>query len=212
MRRYIIEAPLYWLTEYHLDGLRFDAIDQIEDSSARHVLVEIAQRIREDITDRPIHLTTEDSRNIISLHPRDQDGNAPLFTAEWNDDFHNAVHVFATGETQAYYNDFADTPENTSRERWPKDSLIREKFPPNRRTSRRKSTGQPPVAFVDFIQNHDQVGNRAQGDRLITLAGAERTKVLLATLLLSPHIPLLFMGEEYGESRPFLFLPISMGI
>ncbi|EAQ8085788.1 DUF3459 domain-containing protein [Salmonella enterica] len=68
-----------------------------------------------------------------------------------------------------------------------------------------KSTGQPPVAFVDFIQNHDQVGNRAQGDRLITLAGAERTKVLLATLLLSPHIPLLFMGEEYGESRPFLF-------
>lgn len=103
VRRYIIEAPLYWLTEYHLDGLRFDAIDQIEDSSARHVLVEIAQRIREDITDRPIHLTTEDSRNIISLHPRDQDGNAPLFTAEWNDDFHNAVHVFATGETQAYY-------------------------------------------------------------------------------------------------------------
>lgn len=111
VRRYIIEAPLYWLTEYHLDGLRFDAIDQIEDSSARHVLVEIAQRIREDITDRPIHLTTEDSRNIISLHPRDQDGNAPLFTAEWNDDFHNAVHVFATGETQAYYHDFADAPE-----------------------------------------------------------------------------------------------------
>ncbi len=129
VRRYIIEAPLYWLTEYHLDGLRFDAIDQIEDSSAVHVLVEIAQRIREDITDRPIHLTTEDSRNIISLHPRDQDGNAPLFTAEWNDDFHNAVHVFATGETCAYYNDFADTPKNTSRERWPKDSLIREKFP-----------------------------------------------------------------------------------
>ncbi|EAM9901950.1 malto-oligosyltrehalose trehalohydrolase [Salmonella enterica] len=107
VRRYIIEAPLYWLTEYHLDGLRFDAIDQIEDSSTRHVLVEIAQRIREDITDRPIHLTTEDSRNIISLHPRDQDGNAPLFTAEWNDDFHNAVHVFATGETQAYYNELA---------------------------------------------------------------------------------------------------------
>ncbi len=128
VRRYIIEAPLYWLTEYHLDGLRFDAIDQIEDSSAGHVLVEIAQRIREDITDRPIHLTTEDSRNIISLHPRDQDGNAPLFTAEWNDDFHNAVHVFATGETRPTTTILLMPRKNTSQERWPKDSLIREKF------------------------------------------------------------------------------------
>ncbi|CGK94130.1 hydrolase [Salmonella enterica subsp. enterica serovar Typhi] len=206
VRRYIIEAPLYWLTEYHLDGLRFDAIDQIEDSSARHVLVEIAQRIREDITDRPIHLTTEDSRNIISLHPRDQDGNAPLFTAEWNDDFHNAVHVFATGETQAYYNDFADAPEKHLARALAEGFAYQGEISPQTGEPRGvKSTGQPPVAFVDFIQNHDQVGNRAQGDRLITLAGAERTKVLLATLLLSPHIPLLFMGEEYGESRPFLF-------
>lgn len=193
VRRYIIEAPLYWLTEYHLDGLRFDAIDQIEDSSARHVLVEIAQRIREDITDRPIHLTTEDSRNIISLHPRDQDGNAPLFTAEWNDDFHNAVHVFATGETQAYYNDFADAPEKHLARALAEGFAYQGEISPQTGEPRGvKSTGQPPVAFVDFIQNHDQVGNRAQGDRLITLAGAERTKVLLATLLLSPHIPLLF--------------------
>ncbi|EGB5629246.1 malto-oligosyltrehalose synthase [Salmonella enterica] len=206
VRRYIIEAPLYWLTEYHLDGLRFDAIDQIEDSSTRHVLVEIAQRIREDITDRPIHLTTEDSRNIISLHPRDQDGNAPLFTAEWNDDFHNAVHVFATGETQAYYNDFADAPEKHLARALAEGFAYQGEISPQTGEPRGvKSTGQPPVAFVDFIQNHDQVGNRAQGDRLITLAGAERTKVLVATLLLSPHIPLLFMGEEYGESRPFLF-------
>ncbi|EAX5648883.1 malto-oligosyltrehalose trehalohydrolase [Salmonella enterica] len=206
VRRYIIEAPLYWLTEYHLDGLRFDAIDQIEDSSARHVLVEIAQHIREDITDRPIHLTTEDSRNIISLHPRDQDGNAPLFTAEWNDDFHNAVHVFATGETQAYYHDFADAPEKHLARALAEGFAYQGEISPQTGEPRGvKSTGQPPVTFVDFIQNHDQVGNRAQGDRLITLAGAERTKVLLATLLLSPHIPLLFMGEEYGESRPFLF-------
>ncbi|ECE1516747.1 malto-oligosyltrehalose trehalohydrolase [Salmonella enterica] len=206
VRRYIIEAPLYWLTEYHLDGLRFDAIDQIEDSSAKHVLVEIAQRIREDITDRPIHLTTEDSHNIISLHPRDQDGNAPLFTAEWNDDFHNAVHVFATGETQAYYHDFADAPEKHLARALAEGFAYQGEISPQTGEPRGvKSTGQPPVTFVDFIQNHDQVGNRAQGDRLITLAGAERTKVLLATLLLSPHIPLLFMGEEYGESRPFLF-------
>ncbi|EHX7048540.1 malto-oligosyltrehalose trehalohydrolase, partial [Salmonella enterica subsp. enterica serovar Typhi] len=159
VRRYIIEAPLYWLTEYHLDGLRFDAIDQIEDSSARHVLVEIAQRIREDITDRPIHLTTEDSRNIISLHPRDQDGNAPLFTAEWNDDFHNAVHVFATGETQAYYNDFADAPEKHLARALAEGFAYQGEISPQTGEPRGvKSTGQPPVAFVDFIQNHDQVG------------------------------------------------------
>ncbi|EEK0568690.1 malto-oligosyltrehalose synthase [Salmonella enterica subsp. enterica serovar Dublin] len=164
VRRYIIEAPLYWLTEYHLDGLRFDAIDQIEDSSARHVLVEIAQRIREDITDRPIHLTTEDSRNIISLHPRDQDGNAPLFTAEWNDDFHNAVHVFATGETQAYYNDFADTPEKHLARALAEGFAYQGEISPQTGEPRGvKSTGQPPVAFVDFIQNHEIL---AKGEQL----------------------------------------------
>lgn len=110
VRQYITDAPLFWLTEYQLDGLRFDAIDQIEDRSARHVLIEIAENIRAAIPDRHIHLTTEDSRNVIFLHPRDENGHTPLFTAEWNDDFHNAAHVFATGETHAYYQDFAHQP------------------------------------------------------------------------------------------------------
>jgi len=206
VRRYIVEAPLYWLKEYHLDGLRFDAIDNIDDNAQKHVLKEIAERIRAEITDRPVHLTTEDSRNIIELHPRNEDGSTPLFTAEWNDDFHNAIHAFATGETHAYYEDFADQPEQHVAR------TLAEGFAYQGEHSRHAgktrgvdSTGQPPVAFVDFIQNHDQTGNRAQGDRLIELAGEERTKVLLATLLLSPHIPLLFMGEEYGETNPFLF-------
>ena len=205
-RQFITEAPLFWLTEYHLDGLRFDAIDHIEDSSEPHVLVEIAERVRAEITDRPIHLTTEDSRNIISLHPRNDAGEPSRFTAEWNDDLHNAAHVFATGETHAYYRDFAGAPE-----KWLARSLA-EGFAYQGEISAHggaargvDSTGQPPVAFVDFIQNHDQVGNRAQGDRLITLAGVDRTRVLLGMLLLSPHIPLLFMGEEYGETNPFLF-------
>lgn len=205
-RDYIVEAPLYWLQEYHLDGLRFDAIDQIQDSSEKHALIAIAERIRAEITDRPIHLTTEDSRNVIFLHPREEDGSAPLFTGEWNDDFHNAMHVFATGETHAYYQDFAREPEKLIAR------ILTEGFAYQGEVSAQSgekrgvaSAGQPPVAFVDFIQNHDQTGNRAQGDRLIQLAGADRTKVLLATLLCSPHIPLLFMGEEYGETRPFLF-------
>ncbi|YCI30740.1 malto-oligosyltrehalose trehalohydrolase [Erwinia sp. PK3-005] len=205
-RRYIVEAPLYWLKEFNLDGLRFDAIDQIEDISEKHALIEIAERIRAEITDRPIHLTTEDSRNVIFLHPREQDGTVPLFTGEWNDDFHNAVHVLATGETHAYYQDFASEPEKLIAR------ILTEGFAYQGEVSAQsgqprgvKSGGQPPTAFVDFIQNHDQVGNRAQGERLIELAGVERTKVMFATLLLSPHIPLLFMGEEYGETNPFLF-------
>lgn len=205
-RRYMLEAPLYWLEEYNLDGLRFDAIDQIEDTSEKHLLIEIAERIRKRITDRPVHLTTEDCRNVTFLHPREKDGSVPLFTGEWNDDFHNAVHVFATGETHAYYQDFAREPEKlvarTLAEGFAYQGEVSVQSGEPRGV---KSTDQPPTAFVDFIQNHDQTGNRAQGDRLISLAGAERTRVLLAMLLLSPHIPLLFMGEEYGETRPFLF-------
>ncbi|MEM6050392.1 malto-oligosyltrehalose trehalohydrolase [Erwinia sp. P7711] len=205
-RRYILEAPLYWLKEFNLDGLRFDAIDQIEDISAKHVLIDIAEHIRAEITDRPVHLTTEDSRNVIFLHPRAEDGSVPLFTGEWNDDFHNAVHVFATGETQAYYQDFAREPEKLVARVLAEGFAYQGEISPHSGEKRGVvSTGQPPEAFVDFIQNHDQIGNRAQGERLIDLAGVDRTKVMLATLLLSPHIPLLFMGEEYGETNPFLF-------
>ena len=206
VRRYIVEAPLYWLKEFSLDGLRFDAIDQIEDSAEKHVLIENAERIRAEIADRPIHLTTEDSRNVIFLHPRDEDGATPLFSGEWNDDFHNAVHVFATGEAHAYYQDFADEPEKYVARALAEGFAYQGEVSAHSGEARGvNSASQPPVAFVDFIQNHDQTGNRAQGERLIALAGAERTKVLLAALLLSPHIPLLFMGEEYGESNPFLF-------
>lgn len=206
VRQYISDAPLYWLTEYHLDGLRFDAIDQIKDTSAQHILQEIAGRIREAIPDRHIHLTTEDSRNVIFLHPRDAQGNTPLFTAEWNDDFHNAAHVFATGETHAYYQDFAYEPEKKFARALTEGFVYQGEVSLQTGASRGvECHDQPPQFFVDFIQNHDQTGNRAQGDRLITLAGAEKTRVLMAALLLSPHIPLLFMGEEFGETHPFLF-------
>jgi malto-oligosyltrehalose trehalohydrolase len=206
MRSYISDAPLYWLEEYHLDGLRFDAIDQIEDTSEKHVLIEIAERIRAEITDRHIHLTTEDARNVTFLHERGEDGSVPLFTGEWNDDFHNAAHALATGESHAYYQDFATEPAKIVARILAEGFGYQGEVSPQTGKSRGvPSASLPPVAFVDFIQNHDQVGNRAMGERLIELAGTEKTKVLLATLLLSPHIPLLFMGEEYGETNPFLF-------
>ncbi|EMD1658558.1 malto-oligosyltrehalose trehalohydrolase [Pluralibacter gergoviae] len=206
VRDYILDAPLFWLSEYRLDGLRFDAIDQIEDDPDDHVLVEIAQRIRQHLPDRHVHLTTEDSRNVIFLHPRDEDGNAPLFTGEWNDDYHNAAHVFATGETRGYYQDFAERPgEKLARAMAEGFAYQGEVSPQTGEPRGVPCLGQPPSFFVDFIQNHDQTGNRAQGERLIALAGADATRILQAALLLSPHVPLLFMGEEYGETRPFLF-------
>ncbi|UWX95446.1 malto-oligosyltrehalose trehalohydrolase [Enterobacter mori] len=206
VRQYITDAPLYWLTEYRLDGLRFDAIDQIKDTSDTHILEEIAETIREAIPHRHVHLTTEDSRNVIFLHPRDEQGSTPLFTAEWNDDFHNAAHVFATGETHAYYQDFALEPEKKFARALTEGFVYQGEVSLQTGQSRGvECHTQPPPFFVDFIQNHDQTGNRAQGERLITLAGAEKTRVLLAALLLSPHIPLLFMGEEFGETHPFLF-------
>ena len=206
VRSYITEVPLYWLTDYRLDGLRFDAIDRIKDPSPKHILEEIAERIRENLPDRHVHLTTEDSRNVIFLHPRDEQGGTPLFTAEWNDDFHNAAHVFATGETHAYYQDFAFEPEKKFARALTEGFVYQGEVSLQTGESRGvESHAQPPAFFVDFIQNHDQTGNRAHGDRLITLAGADKTRVLLAALLHSPHIPLLFMGEEFGETHPFLF-------
>ncbi|EPT0356568.1 malto-oligosyltrehalose trehalohydrolase [Enterobacter cloacae subsp. dissolvens] len=206
VRRYILDVPLFWLTEYRLDGLRFDAIDQIKDTASKHILQQTAETIREALPDRHIHLTTEDSRNVIFLHPRDEKGATPLFTAEWNDDFHNAAHVFATGETHAYYQDFAFEPEKKFARALAEGFVYQGEVSLQTGHSRGvECHTQPPTFFVDFIQNHDQTGNRAQGERLITLAGADKTRVLLAALLLSPHIPLLFMGEEYGETSPFLF-------
>ena len=206
VRDFMIGNALYWLTEFRFDGLRLDAVDNVRDEgSEEELLVEMARRIREEIADRPIHLTTEDNRNVTHLHERGTDGSVPLYTGEWNDDFHNAAHVAATGEADAYYADFVH-------DHWGKLArALAEGFAfQGERTREGESRGSPsghlpPTAFVDFLQNHDQVGNRAFGERLIDLAGEGTVRALTAMLLLSPHVPLLFMGEEWGETRPFAF-------
>ncbi len=207
VRAYFLDNAIYWLEEFRFDGLRFDAIDQISDLSETPILEEIARGIRARFADRHIHLMTEDERNIIALHPRDEKNRPVLFTAEWNDDFHHAAHCIATGEEAGYYAAFADDAAG---------HLVRvlsegfgyqgEPYGPRDGKPRGvKSIGQPPVAFVDFLQNHDQIGNRAFGERLTRLAGEEMVELLTAVLLLNPQIPLIFMGEEYGETNPFLF-------
>jgi malto-oligosyltrehalose trehalohydrolase len=206
VRRFFADNALHWLHEYRLDGLRLDAIDQIRDPSEPDILVEIARRVRAEIPDRPVHLTTEDNRNLTYLHERGPGGSVPLYTAEWNDDFHNAAHVLATGETAGYYADFAEAPLSQFARSlaegfaWQGEPSAFTGGPRGR-----PSAHMPPAAFVDFLQNHDQIGNRAFGERLAALTEPDLLRALRFIHLLSPHIPLLFMGEEWGETRPFLF-------
>ena len=206
VRRFAIENALYWLEEYRFDGLRLDAIDAISDPSDKDVLVELAEEVRARITDRPIHLTTEDNRNITRLHTRGEDGSVPLHTAEWNDDVHNAAHVIATHESEGYYLEFSGHRWEYFARALAEGFAYQGQHSPYQDAPRGEpSAHQPPQAFVDFLQNHDQTGNRAFGDRLITLADARMVDALTAILCLSPHIPLFFMGEEWGETRPFCF-------
>ena len=207
VRDFFIENALYWLQEFRIDGLRFDAIDQISDTTSPCILEEMAVRIRKQFLDRHIHLTTEDERNIVDLHPRDKKNRPRLFTAEWNDDFHHAAHCLATRESGGYYAGFCNGPARHLARALSEGFCYQGEsyLPWQGRLRGVASCNQPPTAFTDFLQNHDQIGNRAFGERLTALTSGETIELLLAVLLLNPQIPLLFMGEEYGETRPFLF-------
>jgi len=207
VRDFIRDNALYWLEEYRFDGLRLDAIDHIDDPSAETILDEIARTVRERLGPRQVHLTTEDSRNVVHLHRRDGAGRPLLYTAEWNDDFHHAAHVVATGESEGYYRDFA--PEHWSKlaralaEGYVYQGEVSVHWGGQPRGE--PCVELPPVAFINFLQNHDQVGNRAFGERLLDLSDRRMVEILTVILLLSPEIPLLFMGEEWGETRPFCY-------
>ncbi|HUU67372.1 MAG TPA: malto-oligosyltrehalose trehalohydrolase [Methyloceanibacter sp.] len=203
VRGYFIENALYWLEEYRFDGLRLDAVDQIRDDS---LLADIATTVRQRITDRHVHLTTEDDRNVTFLTER-VDGAPKLYSGEWNDDFHHAAHVIAVGEADGYYRDYSDAPVAKLARSLTEGYIYQGEPSPFRDGEKRgePSAGLTPSAFVDFLQNHDQAGNRAFGERLSTLAAPEAIEALTAVLLLGPQTPLLFMGEEWGETRPFLY-------
>ena len=204
VRRFAIDNVLYWLDEFRLDGLRFDAVDHIRDDSDPDLLTEIARTVRSTWPDRPIHLTTEDNRNFTRYHEREK-GIVTLFTAEWNDDFHNAAHELATGESQGYYLDFAHEPAGHVARALAEGFAYQGEETPAGKARGVASGHLPPAAFIDFLQNHDQIGNRAFGERLEALCDPHELEALTAILLLSPHIPLMFMGEEWHETRPFAF-------
>ncbi|MDP2358513.1 MAG: malto-oligosyltrehalose trehalohydrolase [Beijerinckiaceae bacterium] len=206
VRQFMIENALFWLEEYRLDGLRLDAVDSIKDTIDPPLVKELATRVREAITDRHVHITTEDDRNITWHIERAADGSIPLVSGEWNDDFHHTAHVMATNEQESYYQDY-DTQSAEQMARALATGFV---FQGHHSRYRDKNVGSasaslPPTAFVHFIQNHDQIGNRAFGDRLRSLCSARAYDCLQAILLLSPQIPLMFQGEEFGDTNSFCF-------
>lgn len=199
VRRFFIDNALYWLRDFNLDGLRLDAIDHIRDpDSDPEFLIALAQEIRAKIA-RPVHLTTEDNRNVTHLHARKGD-TVPLMTAEWNDDWHNAAHVLLTGETAGYYSGFAADPTGLL------TRAMAEGYATTGAGGKGAPSGHfPPDVLINFMQNHDQIGNRAMGERLNVLAPEPALRAMQAVLLLSPHVPMIFMGDEWEEMNPFLF-------
>ena len=204
VREFIIHNALYWLEEFHLDGLRLDAVHAILDDSPYDVLDELAARARA-ASGREVHLVLENEENQARRLARSAAGRVLHYTAQWNDDVHHVLHVAATGESQGYYAEYLDDTEKLGRAL--AEGFAYQGEPMNYRGRPRgePSAALPPTAFVAFIQNHDQIGNRAFGDRLSTLASPEALRALAATYLLLPQIPMLFMGEEWHARQPFPF-------
>ncbi|KAB0679265.1 malto-oligosyltrehalose trehalohydrolase [Aureimonas leprariae] len=206
VREFMIDNALYWIGECMIDGLRLDAIDSIKDRSEVDIIAELAARVRQAFPGRHVHLTSEDARNITWHIERGTDGRPKLISAEWNDDFHHCCHVLTTGENEGYYADYQPGNARQLARCLAEGFVYQGQYSGERETHvGHPSAHLPPTAFVNFIQNHDQIGNRAFGDRLTTLTTHAQMRCLQAILLLSPQLPLLFQGEEYGETQPFCF-------
>jgi maltooligosyltrehalose trehalohydrolase len=207
VREFFIHNALYWLEEFHFDGLRFDAVHTIADHSETHILAEIAERVRAAIPSREIHLIIENDNNEAHWLERDDSRRPRFYTAQWNDDFHHCWHVLLTGETEGYYEDYAGYPSCHLARSLAQGFAYQGEASAHQAGRKRGEPSRhlPPIAFIAFLQNHDQIGNRAFGDRLSRIADSSRISLARAILLLSPQIPMLFMGEEWQASSPFLY-------
>lgn len=208
VRNFYVENALYWLEEFRFDGLRMDAIHAIRDDSAIHVIEEICAAVRAGPGAlRHVHIVLENEANQASWLARD--GVLPRkATAQWNDDLHHAVHVMATGEQEGYYADYRKEDAAALFARALSEGFIYQgqaSVHLHGATRGESCAHLPGSAFVSFLQTHDQVGNRALGERLHALGDAVTLRAARACLLLSPHIPMFFMGEEYAASTPFQF-------
>jgi malto-oligosyltrehalose trehalohydrolase len=206
VREFIIHNALYWLEEYHFDGLRFDAVHAIVDDSGPDIIDEIGETVRRRIAGREIHLVLENDRNQ-ARRLRRHDGRPARFTAQWDDDLHHALHVMITGETAGYYGDYSANPAKSLGRALAEGFSYQGEASAFRggRPRGEPSAELPPTAFVAFLQNHDHIGNTAFGTRLAARTSEQALHAGAAIMMLSPQIPLLFMGEEWASHRPFGF-------
>ena len=209
VRAFAIENALYWLGEYRFDGLRLDAVNTIFEPGEISILQDLSTAAGNlaAATQRHIHLVLENGDNRASLLDTVQDPPRGKYRAQWNDDYHHAWHVLLTGETQGYYGDYMRSPIQDLARALGSGFVYQGEASAFRGGQLR---GEPsgtlaPTAFVNFLQNHDQIGNRALGDRLENHVRPEAIEAALAVTLLAPAIPMLFMGEEWGSKTPFPF-------
>jgi maltooligosyltrehalose trehalohydrolase len=204
VRGFFIENAQHWIHEYHLDGLRLDACHALIDDSPRHFLAELQARARSSVPDRQVLIIAEDSRNLVHMVQPEAEGGWGL-DAVWADDLHHQLRVGLAGDRDGYYADFTGSVEDlarTVRDGWFFRGQTSRHFGGSRGTD---PTGAPPRRFVVCLQNHDQVGNRALGERLHHEVDAATWRAASTLLLLGPETPLLFMGQEWGATSPFLF-------
>jgi maltooligosyltrehalose trehalohydrolase len=208
VRAFAIENALYWLREYRFDGLRLDAVNSIVEPGGLALLSDIsaaAGRLAAE-TGRHIHLVLENGDNRASILDASQDPPRGKYRAQWNDDYHHAWRVRMTGEKQGYYGDYQRSPLDDIARTLASGFVYQGELSAFRGGPRGEPSGKlSPMAFINFLQNHDQVGNRPLGDRLEGNASVAAIEAALAVLLLAPAIPMLFMGEEWGTRTPFPF-------
>jgi len=209
VRTFAIENAVYWLDEFRFDGLRLDAVNTIYEPGEIALLHDLSKAVGRLATEtgRHIHLVVENGDNRASLLDAEQDPPQGKYRAQWNDDYHHAWHVLLTGETQGYYADHSKSPRGDIARALASGFVYQGEASAFRKGRLR---GEPsgkltPIAFIHFLQNHDQIGNRALGDRLESHVRPEAIEAALAITLLAPAIPMLFMGEEWGSRTPFPF-------
>ena len=212
VRDFFIHNALYWIEEFHLDGLRIDAVHAMHDHSPLHFVDELAQAVRAGPgSERHVHVVLENDLNDARRLARDDAGRPRLADAQWNDDVHHTLHVMASAETDGYYLDFAAEPLRLFGRALAEGFAYQGDASEYRGGEARgtPSGHLPPLAFVNSLQTHDQVGNRALGERIATLAAAaerdDALRALAACVLLAPSPPMLFMGEEWAAGTPFLY-------